>query len=170
MQCLKNHVQTLNPKFEDGFLCQHCKKLWLKLIKLQEGYEKAMKLLGSRVIKYSRWLQFVQFLYPEISLVRPRKMSVMAAMQLTLSSQIQTSLQSGMLSLKIYKQLISVQLSSNTEQCRRSENLMCTRCSPILYYQKLCLQIILPDFNQEVTVRDSKCCSGKVLISSAVCC
>ena len=75
MERLKNHVQTWNPKLEDGFPCQHRRQkrffteegvTWLKL---QEGYEKAMKLLGSRVMKYSRWLQYVHFLYPKISLV-----------------------------------------------------------------------------------------------------
>ena len=40
---------------------------------LHQEYKKAMKAKGATVMGYSRWLQYMHFFFPEISLVRPNE-------------------------------------------------------------------------------------------------
>ena len=76
---LKENVKTWNSKLEDGFPCAHHRQKrfftaeGVEWGQLHQEYEKAMKAKGATVMGYSRWLQYMHFFFPEISLVRPKE-------------------------------------------------------------------------------------------------
>ena len=80
---LKAHVASWNSRLEDGYPCFHRRQKRYFIVKpdqekvtwekLHHEYKVKMEQGKHRVMSYSRWLQYVHYFFPEISIAPPKE-------------------------------------------------------------------------------------------------